>query len=184
MTALATSTDVEAALGRTLTTAESARVGSLLDKASALVRAESGRLLEAGTYTVKRRVRGGKVVLDDPTTVSEVVRVDGGGTETALTGYTLRGSTLYGLGCDRWVEVTYVSAGDVADELVTVTAALAARGLTASAPEGAQSWTVTRGPFSESASFSEPSDSLAPTPSELATIRRFGLRRSGPVTQL
>jgi len=185
VTALATSDDVEAVLGRTLTAEESAKVGAALDKASALVRAETGRFFEADTYTVRRKVRDRKVAsLDDPTSVSEVVAVDGDGNETAVTGYTLRNGVLYGLGCDRWVEITYVSAGDVPSEIVTEVAALAAANITASAPEGAESYTVTRGPFSESASFAEATDSLAPTPSSLAVIRKYALRLTGPVSQL
>lgn len=184
MTALATSTDVVADLGRALTTVEAAKVDAALDKASALVRDETGRKFEADTFVVRRRVRGGMVTLDDPNTVNSVVEVDSEGAETALTGYALRGSTLYGLGCDKWVEVDYDSLGTVPAELKTIVAAIAARNITASAPEGAESYTVTRGPFSESASFAEPTDSVSALPSELKVIRRYALRRSGPVTQL
>lgn len=186
MTALATSTDVEAELGRTLTTAEAAKVDAALDKASALVRAETGRKFEAGTYTVRRKVRRGRVVLDAPATVTSVIAVDGDGTVTAITGAILRteDETVYNLGCDRWVEITYTTAGEVPAELVPVVAALAAANITSGAPEGVQSYTVTKGPFSESATFAEPTDSLAPTPSILSVIRRHKLRRPGPISSL
>lgn len=176
MTALATSTDVVADLGRALTAAESAKVGAALDKASALVRAETGRFYEADTFTVRRKVSGGKVTLDDPTSVTTVTEVDCDGNATNLSGYTLRGATVYGLGCDRWVEVEYDCAGTIPAALVTVVAAMAGRSITASAPEGVESYTVTRGPFTESASYGATSDSVAATPSELAIIRRHRLR--------
>lgn len=196
MTALAASTDVEAVLGRTLTANESAKVDAALDKASALVRSETGRLFESGSHTVRRRIREGRVKLDDATAVTEVVSVDDDGNADTLADYAFRSPYIYGLGgyasqnrfsgygCFAWVEVTYTSAGTVPDELVTVVASMAARNVTASAPEGAESYTVTRGPFSESASFSTSSDSVSATPTELAIIRRHALTRGGPVKSL
>lgn len=184
MTALATSDDVEAELGRTLTAGETAKVDAALDKASAWVRAETGRFLAADTFTVRRKVRAGRVELDDPTSVTSVAEIDYSGTPTDVTGWTLRGSTLHGLGCAGWVEVEYVSAGTIPEALVGVTAAIAARGITSSAPEGAESYTITRGPFSESASFAEGVDSGAVTPSEAAVVRRHALRRAGAVSLL
>jgi hypothetical protein len=184
MTALAVSSDVEGVLGRTLTTEEAAKVDAALAKASAWVRAETGRFFEAGTYTVRRKTRNRRVVLDDPVSVASVEVVDSDGTATAVTGWVLRGSVLYGLGCEGWVEVEYASAGTVPEPLVGVVAAMAARNLTASAPEGAESYTVTRGPFTESASFGESTDSVATTPSEAAIVRRYALRRSGSVSLL
>jgi hypothetical protein len=184
MTALATSADVVADLGRALTTIEAAKVASALDKASALIRDETRRLFEADTFVVRRKVRDGKVVLDNPESVNSVVEVSEDGSESTLTGYVLRGSVLYGLGCDKWVEIDYDSVGSVPDELVTITAAIAARNITTTAPEGAESYTVTRGPFSESASFSEATDSASALPSEMKVIRKYALARSGPVSQL
>ena len=184
MTALATSSDVAAELGRTLTTEESAKVDAALEKASAWVRAETGRFFEADTYTVRRKPRGGKVRLDDPTSVTSVSAIANDGTASTVTGWTLRGDTLYGLTCDSWVEVEYVSAGTVPGALISVVAAIVGRAITSDAPEGAESYTITRGPFSESASFAEGVDSGAVLGTESSIVRRHKLRRSGSVSQL
>ena len=186
MVALATQADVESdeVLGRTLTSAEQAKVGSALDKASDYVRSETGRRFEAGTYTVTRYARGGKVRLDSPATVTAVNLIDSLGTATVIdaTTYTLRGGVLYGLPYSGQYEVTYTSTGDVPPELVRVVAAMAARDITEDKPQGATSYTVTKGPFTESASFDAPTDSVMPTPSEARIIRRFAARRSGSVS--
>lgn len=184
MTALAVQADVVTAIGRTLTAAEITALPGALAKASSVVRAVTGRLYEAGTFTVKRRVRCGAVRLDSPATVTTVKRVSTAGTETTLTGWVLRGDTVYGINCGGWVEVTYTSAGTIPAEVVEVTARIAARILTSSAPEGAESWTVTRGPFTESATFGESTDAATPTVSEVQILNRHALRRQGPLTSL
>ena len=179
MTALATSADVEAALGRTLTAEETARIDAILDNASAVVREATGRKYEAGTYTVRRKARGGKVRLDDPATVTEIVEVDCDGNAAAVTGYTLRGDTVYGLGCAGWVEVTYTTVGAVPDDLVTTVASMAARDLTNETPSGATGYAITKGPFTESATFDNPTEAIEPTPSEARVIRRYALPKAG-----
>lgn len=179
MTALAASEDVEAVLGRTLTADESARIGAILDAASAAVREATGRKYEAGTHTVRRKVRGGKVRLDAPATVTDVVEVDCDGNETTLTGHTLRDDTVYGLGCAGWVEVTYTTLGDVPDDLVAVVASMAARDLTTATPSGATGYTITKGPFTESATFDSPTEAIEPTPAEARVIRRYALPKPG-----
>lgn len=183
MTALAASTDVEAVLGRTLTADESERLDAALGKASASVRALTSRLFEAGTVTVRRKARGGRILLDDPATVTTVTAVSARGAADAVTGYTFRAPYLYGL-TDGWYEVAYTSTGTVPDDVVTTVASIVARNLTSTAPEGVESYTDTRGPFSESATFASPTDSLSATPTELATIRRHALRIGGPVNML
>ena len=60
MAALATSADVEAQLGRSLTSDEEERVDSLLNWASQVARRASRRQFSAGTYTVARQVRRGR----------------------------------------------------------------------------------------------------------------------------
>jgi hypothetical protein len=183
MTALATSTDVEAVLGRTLTSPEAAKVDSALASASAAVREVTGRRYEAGTFTVRRRVRNGTVTLDAPASVTGVNDIDSNGTATALTGFTLRGFTVYNLaGCH--VEVTYTSLGEIPDEVVSVTAGIAARLLTTDTPDGATSYTITKGPFTESASFDSATESVSPSVSELKILRRYALTRPGTLSLL
>lgn len=182
MVALATPADVEAELGRSLTSVEQARVETALESASDYVRTETGRKWSAGTYTVARRPRDGRVHLDSPATVTAVVSVDALGAETTLTDYTLRGSTIYGLGYADRVEVTYTSTGDVPDEVMRVVAAMAAREITEGRPQGATSYSVTTGPFGESATFDEPTDSAEPTRAEMKILARYGARRFGSVS--
>lgn len=185
MTALATQADVVTSIGRALTTAEAAKAAGALDRASALVRAATDRKFQAGTFTVRRKVRGGRVALDSPATVTAVDGVNDDGSVTAVTGYTLRGSTVYDLGaCEVWVEVTYTTAGTIPAEIVTVTAAMAGRDILADRPQGATSYTITRGPFAESASFEDGSDSVEPTSSEAKILARYAMRRAGAVSLL
>lgn len=123
MTALATSTDVESALGRTLTTAEADRVPQLVETASVAATVEAGGFLfTPGTYTATRRVRGGKVRL--PATVASVQsvnQIECDGSATAVTDYTLRNSTLYGL-TDGLVEVAFTTTAVVPAPVVAVVA--------------------------------------------------------------
>jgi hypothetical protein len=183
MTALATSTDVEAVIGRTLTAAEDAQIESALDAASAAVREATGRKYEAGTFTVRRKVRNGSVDLDAPATVTGINDIDSNGTATAVTGYTLRGSTVYNVaGCN--VEVTYTSAGLVPDEVVKVCAEMAAHKLSSEVPDGATWWSVTKGPFTESATFAAASDAGKPTYAHSKILRRYALARSAGLSML
>lgn len=183
MSALATSADVEAVLGRSLSVEESERVEAALAKASAFVRADTGRRFEAGEVQVRRRARGGRILLDDPESVESVTAVSACGDVAEVTGFTFRAPYLYGL-ADGWYEVGYTAAGSVPDDVAAVVASMAARNVTNTAPEGVQSYSDTRGPFTESATFAEPTDSISATPTELATIRRHVLRVGGPVNML
>lgn len=186
MAALATQTDVESddVLGRALTSAEAAKVSSALEKASDYVRTETGRKFAAGTYTVTRYARDGKVRLDSPTAVTAVNIIDSLGVATLVdsTTYTLRGSVLYGLPYAAQYEITYTTDGTAPDELVRVVAAMAAREITNEIPANATSYSWNKGPFGGSASFDSPTDSVLPTPSEERIIRRFAARRSGSVS--
>lgn len=63
MTTLATADDVEARLGRSLTTAEEERVDALLADASASIRSYTGQQFTQATTTDRFRVRRGSVTL-------------------------------------------------------------------------------------------------------------------------
>lgn len=63
VTLLASTDDVEAALGRDLTSDEGARVIAILEKASELFRKHSGQRFTLGSSEVRLRVSGGKVYL-------------------------------------------------------------------------------------------------------------------------
>lgn len=180
MVAMATQGDVEAELGRTLTSVEAGKVDAALDSASDLVRTLTNRRWAAGTYTVRRRPRGGMVVLDSPSAVTTIDAVDALGATTPLAGHVLRGSTVYNVGGD-WVEITYTSTGDIPSELIRVVAAMAARDVTEDRPQGATSYAVSTGALSESAQFDQPQDSIEPTRAESKIITKYA-RRLGSVS--
>lgn len=148
MTALATSTDVVAVLGRALTADEAARVAAELDRASAFIRAATRRAYAAGPFTVQRRVRdSGTILLDAPASVTSISEVDCDGSVETLSDWTLRGSKVYGLPARAWVEVVYAGDATVPDALVSLCAELAAVGLANTVTPGLKS--ITKGPFSE-----------------------------------
>jgi hypothetical protein len=185
VTALAAQADVETELGRTLTTAEEANLESALAAASRSVRRVTGRRYEAGTFTVRRRVQDCKVALDSPSSVDTVEWVGFDGTTTELTGWNLRGDIVYGIRGYRWVDVTYTvdTPVEIPADVVSICAAMAGRRLTNTRPEGARSWTVTRGPFTESQT-DGPTDSIAPTVEESQTLALYAMPRFGPLASL
>lgn len=128
--ALAVNTDVEAALGRSLTAEESARAVGLLDKATAEVERWTGFRFTAGDYTITRTVRRGQVRIPAATpTVAEVRAVDCVGNATVLTDWTLRRRTLYVRAAGD-VEVDFTTPGISPDEVVNIVATMVARSVT------------------------------------------------------
>lgn len=186
MTALATSADVEAVLGRTLTADESARVTGELDKASAYIRAETRRPFDAAEVTVERKVRdNGTVTLVDADTVSVVTEVGCDGTATTLTGWTQRGNKVYRLAPRATVEVTHTRSANVPEALVSLCAQLAAAGLTSEAETGVQSQTITKGPFTESFSYGAGGhDAYALDATQSSVLRAHSRPRVGSVSLL
>lgn len=151
MTALATSADVAAALGRALTTEESARVANLLTLASAAVSNEAEYRFAPGNYTVERTVRGPRLRLPAKVaTVASVTAVDPcDGTETDVSDedYNLRGSTLYGL-VDCRVEVAFTVTEAVPPAIVAMVAGIVASSITSTPLANVA--TETAGPFTTS----------------------------------
>lgn len=149
MTALATSEDVAAALGRTLTVDEYDRVDGLLETASAAVEAAAGNYrFTPGSYTITRLAHPKIRIPATVDAVSAVNDIDCYGTETELTDWTLRGSTLYGVvASGREVEIAFTVTADVPVEVAQVTAGIVAATL-GSPPVGASSQQA--GPFSVS----------------------------------
>lgn len=149
MTALATSADVEAQLGRSMTSAEEERVEAVLRAASVRARIRTGRNFTPGDYTSERSVRRGRVTLPEAVaTVTEVRGVYSDGTTQVIDSdaWTLRRNTLYGLTCWCLVEIDYTVSADVPEEIVDAVAAIAATRLeNPSAGGAAESETV--GPF-------------------------------------
>ena len=148
--ALATTTDVAKALGRSLTTADTDRATMLLETASSeAVRVAGGYAFAPGSYTRTLLVRGCKsVIRAKVATIAAVRTVDPTtGAETTLTGWTSRGSRLYQLGCDGEVEVDFTVTDAIPAEIVAAVAGIVAATLGAP-PVGAQSEST--GPFSVS----------------------------------
>ena len=171
MTALATSTDVETAIGRTLTAEETARAGSLLLLASAAVEDATGYRFTPGSYTVSRTARSGRVVLPGPVdSVDEVRSIDrcDGSAEvlTVVTDYTTRGRTVYGL--TGLVEVDFTTVDAVPAEVVALVAGVVAGTLSAP-PVGATQETT--GPYS--VSYISSSGRVFLSASDKAVLRRY-----------
>lgn len=172
MTAFATSDDVEAALGRTLTDGELERVDGLLELASGQVFAETGYYFAPGTYTIGRPARVSKLKIpanvNAVTSVKEIDQCDG--TETLLTAgtdYVRRGSVLYGLRA-AWAEILFVVTAAVPTEIVALVAGMVATTLDT---PGANVASDTAGPFTRS--FISTSGRVYLSVSDKAALRKY-----------
>ncbi|HEY4267521.1 MAG TPA: hypothetical protein VGM94_04945 [Galbitalea sp.] len=157
VTQLASTTDVEAAMGRALTSDESSRVGAILDKASELFRRRSGQQFTPGTSDVRLRVLGRKVTLTQRPIVSvESVRNDGEYNQIAVP-FSLDGSILWvdGSCSGGFVRVAYTHGGEVPDVVRLAIADLARRVLSIdpNAVTGLTQHGETTGPFSKQDSY-------------------------------
>lgn len=136
MVALATVTDLETRLGRTLTGADLARAEALLDDVSAAVRGYTGQQFSTATSTVRLKSRGGKVRLPQRpvTAVTAVVDTDGVAVEHDWWQFdTIELDTSWNrfdreLVSRDYVDVTYEHGyATVPDEIVAVVCQIAAR---------------------------------------------------------
>ena len=152
VTKLASTTDVEAALGRDLTTSETAKVGAILDKASELFRSRSGQQFTAGTSEVRLKVTADWVSLPQRRVVSvESVTVDEvSGAAIVFVLYQSR-LTLTNVQAGDMVRVAYTHGG-VVPELVRLTVAEVAKKVLEIDPNaivGKTQHSETVGPFTE-----------------------------------
>lgn len=152
---LAVPSDVAATLGRDLTSTEAALVGPILDKASALFRAESGQTFTVDESTVRLRVTGGRVMLTQrpALTVVTVVDDDGDAVEYTQSGQWL---TLTDTPYPAFVTVNYTHGDYDVPDLVRLTVAEVAARVLSIDPEarsGRAQVTETSGPFSQNTSF-------------------------------
>lgn len=197
MTAYATTDDLEALLGRSLTSTESDRVDALLAAASARFTAEAGgRVFGTGTATMILRVEDGCVQLPQRpvTAVTSVKQVNTDGTVGAAIGtwawdglWTVTVSDWWqvqinapALAEDDWsgtVEVEW-AYGDAAvpEDVKWAVASMVGRALTtASAGSGIESETI--GAYSYRLGSAAGSGILGMTADEIAVARRY--RRPG-----
>ena len=127
---LASSDDVARQLGRDLTSAEEERVVDVLAKASALFRRISRQDFTVGESTVRLKVNGGDVRLEQApaTAVSAVVDDDGNDIDHVRVGQRL---TVTRNGCPlashEFVAVTYSHGGSVPDLVRIAIAEIAAK---------------------------------------------------------
>ncbi len=184
-TPLAAPKDVEALLGRDLTSEEAAKADAMLAKASADFRRAAGRrLFTPGTTTARLKVDGGQVWLKQlpVTDVTSVVDDDGRPVPYTRTGQVL----CVPLDSARFVTVTYThGSAEVPDDVVSAVADCVARVLKvdprAASGVSQTQHSETRGPFTESGSDSFASwavgGSVMLSPSEMATARSYRTRR-------
>ena len=181
---LATSADVVAALGRALTSEETAKVGAILDKASELFRRRSGQQFTAGTSTSRIRNRSGIVSLPQRpvTAVSAVVADDG----TAVSYDWDAGRFQFTVeSTEKYVTVTYAHGGTVPDLVRLTIAEIAKKILTISpaAAAGLTSSMEVSGPFTDQESYATWAQGaqtmLAPADDAIALTYRIPM--AGPI---
>lgn len=147
--ALATIADVEARLGRSLTTAEISKANAYLNDASALFVQRAVQKFEVSESTVRLFPNDGVVRLVQRPVISvdSVTDIDGNAIDFTFDGH----QSIYDLGAYTPVTVNYQhGSADVPDDVVAVVAGMVARTLSISpdAAAGVQQQSV--GPFSQS----------------------------------
>jgi hypothetical protein len=146
--ALATLSDVEARLGRTLTTEENSKATAWLTDASALFRNKSEQRFELAESTVRLLPKDGVIRLLQRPVVSVTSVIDSNGADVQFTfdGH----QTLYDIWTSLPVTVIYAhGSATIPDDVVAVVAGMVARTLSI-APEAASGITKqATGPFSE-----------------------------------
>ena len=147
--ALATISDVEARLGRTLTAGETTKANAYLADASALFVQRAVQKFEVGESTVRLFPKDGVVRLVQRPVIDvvDVTDLDGNSIDFTWDGH----QSLYDLGSYSPVTVTYEhGSATIPDDVIAVVAGMVARTLSISpdAAAGVQQQTV--GPFSQS----------------------------------
>lgn len=174
---LADETDVAAALGRPLSTAERQRVMPILRKASDLFRRAARQHFTAARSTVRLKSNGGRIYLhQQPVTMVHSVVDDA---ENAVT-YALRGNWLdTALPSDQFATVDYSHGGTVPDLVRTTVAEIVKRVLSIdpAASAGAAQMSQAAGPFNESRTYAAWAQGgqtmLAPDDRAIAESYRF-----------
>lgn len=183
VTQLASTTDVVAALGRSLTSAEAASVGAILDKASELFRFRSGQQFTSDSSTVRVRNRAGVVTLmQRPVTAVSSVKDDDG----ADVSFDWSGRFQFTVSSNvKYVTVTYTHGGVVPD-LVRLTVAEIAKKVLMISPNaqaGMTSSMETTGPFTNQESYATWAQGgqtmLAPSDDAIALSYRIPI--AGPI---
>lgn len=173
--ALATVEQLEARLGRALEdpSPERTRATALLDDASAVVIAETGRDFAVGEQTVRLRARGKKVRL--PRAASAVSEVVGVGDDPSALEFTWYAGTVVDLAAvplEGWVDVTF-TVGEVPAVVVAVVCQMAARALGVKPDDaGVQSESV--GGYSYTVGAAAAAGAVGMLPDERRALRALG----------
>ena len=178
MTQLASTVDVEAALGRELTPDEAARVDAILDKASELFRIASGQQFTPGRSEVRLKVNGGRVFLRQAPATEIHSVTDDSGQEVPYTWFK-KWLTVPKVS-HEFVVVDYSHGGDVPD-LVRLTIADVARQILSIDPvaaTGVSQASQTTGPFTDQLTYATWAQGGATrlSPEDLAVARSFIVR--------
>ena len=178
VTQLASEVDVEAAFGRDLTSAEEARVGAILDKASELFRLEARQQFTAGRSQVRVKVNGGRVFLRErPVTEVHTVK-DEAGSPVAFTQF--QQWLDVPLRSHEFVVVDYSHGGEVPD-LVRLTIADVARQVLSIDPKASKGMSASMevaGPFTDQNTYAvwAQGGSTRLAPDDLAVARSFRVK--------
>lgn len=180
---LASATDVAAALGRALTSEETAKVVAVLDKASELFRYRSGQQFTTGTSTVRIRNRAGVVTLmQRPVTAVTAVKDDDGADLT----FVWDGRAQFKVSSsEKYVTVTYSHGGAVPD-LVRLTVAEIGKKVLLISPNaqaGMTSSMETTGPFTDQESYATwaQGGQTMLSPSDDAIALSYRIPMAGPI---
>lgn len=150
---LASLADVEDALGRSLTSDETAIASFALDKASEMFRRESGQTFTPASSTVRLKVNDGVVELTQrpATDVSSVADDDAGDVDFEWSGQRVT----VDMDSREYLTVTYDHGGDVPDLVRLAVAEIAARNvrLDDDARRGVSQFSNVAGPFNASGTF-------------------------------
>lgn len=181
--ALATIADVEARLGRELTTAESTQATAWLDDASALFINRAEQKFEPGESTVRLFPKHGVVrLIQRPVTaIIDVNDINGAPVDFAWDGF----QTLFDVFTSLPVVVTYEhGSANIPDDVVAVVAGMVARTLAIS-PEAASGITKqTTGPFSQEFASWAVGQQVMMSPAELAVADSYRPKYLGNASTL
>lgn len=175
---LASINDVESALGRVLTSEESARVGAILDKASELFRLVSGQRFTPGESVARVKVNGGRVFLRQAPVVSVESVTDDAGVDVPHTLF--KQWLTVPKRSHEFVIVSYSHGGEVPD-LVRLTVADVARQVLSIDPvasTGVSQFSETTGPFTDQLTYAAWAQGGATrlSPEDQAVARSFRVK--------
>ncbi|MCA0217925.1 MAG: hypothetical protein LCH43_11295 [Actinobacteria bacterium] len=182
---LASAADVQATLGRDLTSPEAIRVEAILDKASEDFRRRSRQNFTPGESTVRLKVNDREVYLPQRPVVAVASVTDRNGQPVT---FTRQGQTLFcvSLPSSAFVTVTYQhGSAEVPDVVRLCIAEVAKRAITinAQAASGASSYNRTAGPYSEQTTFAAwaVGGQTMLSPSDIALADSYRPKRGGAV---